>query len=47
MLFHPSREFCDMAFYLGLIERKISPFKAKMMYWAVRWKGEKYYQRKI
>jgi hypothetical protein len=47
MLFHPNREFCDMTFYLGLIERKISPFKAKMMYWAVRWQGAKYYQRKI
>jgi hypothetical protein len=47
MLFHPSREWCDYAFYLGLLERNISTFKAKMMYWAVRWQGGKYYQRKL
>lgn len=47
MLFHPNREFCDDAFYLGLLERGISAWKAKPMYWAVRWQGEKYFQRKL
>jgi hypothetical protein len=47
MRFHPDREFCDEAFLAGLEARGISSWKAKPMYWAVRWKGEKYYQRKI
>jgi hypothetical protein len=47
MRFHPDREFCDEAFLAGLEARGISSWKAKPMYWAVRWKGEKYYQRRI
>jgi hypothetical protein len=47
MRFHPDREFCDEAFQAGLEARGISSWKAKPMYWAVRWQGEKYYQRKI
>jgi hypothetical protein len=47
MRFHPDREFCDEAFLAGLEARGISSWKAKPMYWAVRWKGDKYYQRKI
>jgi hypothetical protein len=47
MRFHPDREFCDEAFLAGLEARGISSWKAKPMYWAVRWQGEKYYQRKI
>jgi hypothetical protein len=47
MRFHPDREFCDEAFLAGLEARGISPWKAKPMYWAVRWKGEKFYKRKI
>lgn len=47
MRFHPGREFCDDAFQAGLEARGISSWKSKPMYWAVRWKGEKYYQRTI
>jgi hypothetical protein len=47
MRFHPDREFCDEAFLAGLEARGISSWKVKPMYWAVRWQGEKYYQRKI
>jgi hypothetical protein len=45
--FNPDRAFCDDAFFAGLEARGISAWKAKPMYWAVRWQGEKYYQRKI
>jgi hypothetical protein len=45
--FNPDRAFCDDAFQAGLEARGISAWKSKPMYWAVRWKGEKYYQRKI
>jgi hypothetical protein len=47
MRFHPDREFSDEAFLAGLEARGISAWKAKPMYWAVRWQGAKYYQRKI
>jgi hypothetical protein len=47
MRFHPDREVCDKAFLVGLEARGISSWKAKPMYWAVRWQGAKYYQRKI
>jgi hypothetical protein len=52
MRFHPDRAFCDEAFLAalegGVKDRPgISSWKAKPMYWAVRWQGEKYYQRKI
>jgi hypothetical protein len=52
MRFHPSREFCDQAFLVALeggtnAHPGISAWKAKPMYWAVRWQGAKYYQRKI
>jgi hypothetical protein len=47
MRFHPDREFCDDAFQAGLEARGISAWKSKPMYWAVRWQGDKYYQRKI
>lgn len=40
------RAFADTAFYLGLIERKIPAWKAKMMYWGVRWKGGQFYKAK-
>jgi hypothetical protein len=45
--FNPDRAFCDDAFQAGLEARGISSWKAKPMYWAVRWQGGKYYQRKI
>jgi hypothetical protein len=44
--FNPDRAFCDDAFQAGLEARGISAWKSKPMYWAVRWKGDKYYQRK-
>jgi hypothetical protein len=45
MRFHPDREFCDEAFQAGLEARGISGWKSKPMYWGVRWKGERYYQK--
>jgi hypothetical protein len=52
MRFHPDRAFCDEAFLAalegGVGDRPgISSWKSKPMYWAVRWQGDKYYQRKI
>jgi hypothetical protein len=43
--YNPDRAFCDDAFQAGLEARGISAWKSKPMYWAVRWKGEKYFQR--
>lgn len=40
-----TREQCDEIFYLGLLERGISKWKALPMYWGVRMGGGSHYKK--